>query len=64
MSATHDTLVFPSDDPYGLWKAGDTCLDLGWESDDLPIRMLELQSGEIICLSDVKVLEDLGILDA
>lgn len=52
------TVRFPEDDRWGLWRAGEEALDLGWESslepgdpDFLPIRLLRLR-GELVTLTD------------
>jgi hypothetical protein len=46
---------FVDDDPWGLWKKGETAEDLGWESDhpDAPaIRLLRMDDGQTIALTD------------
>ena len=43
---------FIHDDKYGLWKAGEEAEDLGLEAFGLPLRLLRLESGEVISLSD------------
>lgn len=43
---------FLADDPYGLWLKGDEADDLGWESPAVPLRVLLLDDGQEITLTN------------
>jgi hypothetical protein len=53
-----DLVRFTIDDPGGLWREGDTAIDLGWESilpesdpDFVPVRLLDFE-GQMLTLTD------------
>lgn len=54
MTETGKTYAFVADDPYGLWRAGDELLDLGWESvPEAGVRLYRLlRTGETITLAE------------